>query len=63
MIALSILLGGAIWLALYLWLGQIVAIAFAAACLVLVCIGAASDVLRSAQDRRTAYRRWRRWNG
>jgi len=63
MIALAALIGGALFLALYVWLGQVVVVALATVCLALVCIGAASDVLRAIEDRQTAYRRWNEWHG
>ena len=61
MILVAFLLGGAFWWGMYQWLGQPVVVFLGLLVLVLVCIGAGSDVWRGIHASRTAARRWRSW--
>lgn len=61
MILVAFLLGGAFWWGLYQWLGQPAVVFLGLFVLVLVIIGAVSDVWREVHASRTATRRWRAW--
>lgn len=60
MIALLILIGGVIWLGLFLWFGQWAVVAFAALLAAVSVYAVLSDLRRHHHGRATAVRRFRR---
>lgn len=63
MIALQLLVGGAMFVFAYIWFGAWAMVGLAVILGALVAVGVARDLDRELKARRTLRIRWRRWHG